>query len=181
MEIWKKYDETYQASNKGRIKNIKTGNILNGGIESRGYVRVKIHGKCKKLHRIVAEVFLPNPLNLPQINHKDENKQNNFVGTPENNFTDGNLEWCDVKYNINYGTRTERASKKGSETRTGVFNTKSSKPVIQYSLSGDYICEYPSACEIERLYGYDVSYICKCCRGEKNKAYGFVWKYKDVV
>ena len=55
------------------------------------------------IHRLLAEAFIPNPNNYPQINHKDENKKNNSLN---------NLEWCTCKYNINYGTRTKRDVKK---------------------------------------------------------------------
>lgn len=171
MEVWKKYDDTYLVSNYGKIKNTKTGNILNGGKCEDGYIRVKIHGKFKKLHRIVAYVFVYNddPENKIQVNHRDEDKENNYVD---------NLEWCDSKYNINYGSRNERAGKKISEKLTGVYNTKHSKQVLQYTKNGEFIAEYPSICEINRIYGFDISYICKCCNGKKNNAYGYVWKYK---
>lgn len=66
-----------------------------------------MHGKARthRIHRLVATAFIPNPLRLNQINHKDEIKTNNNVE---------NLEWCDVKYNINYGTRNQKVSGENS-------------------------------------------------------------------
>ena len=73
-------------------------------MDSKGYLQVELRDdygkrKIKKVHRLVAETFIPNPDNLPEVNHKDENKQNPSVS---------NLEWCTSKYNSNYGIRKER-------------------------------------------------------------------------
>lgn len=122
-EIWKDinfkennfvydYRGEYQVSNLGRIKYLpkKAGfcgrkeKISIGYPDKDGYLRAYLckNGKIKTIgvHRLVALMFIPNPLQLPQINHKDENKSNNNVN---------NLEWCSCKYNINYGNRTSKA------------------------------------------------------------------------
>lgn len=107
MEIWKDckgYEGKYQVSNLGRVWSVKGQKYLKGTILPSGYVHVHLttpNGKRKKerLHRLVAIAFLDNPNNLPQVNHKDENKLNNCVD---------NLEWCNAKYNANYGTRNQR-------------------------------------------------------------------------
>ena len=118
-EIWKDasgYEGLYQVSNRGRVRSIERrsfigrkcgGRMMKPGYNSRGYLVVSLHKngkkKTKSVHRIVAETFLPNPNGLPQVNHRDEIKGNNNVE---------NLEWCDAKYNINYGMRIEKLSKK---------------------------------------------------------------------
>ena len=101
MEIWKDckgYEGSYQVSNLGRIWSIKRQKYLKGCEDKDGYLRVNLtakNGKVKteRVHRLVAIAFIPNPLGLPVVNHKDENKQNNMVD---------NLEWCSVRYNNIY-------------------------------------------------------------------------------
>ena len=108
-EIWKdieNYDGIYQISNFGRVKSLsrqtKSGKykeiIKKPSLAGRGYYRLALckNGKPKYyyIHRLVAKAFIPNPNNLPLVNHKDENKLNNNVN---------NLEWCDSEYNMNYG------------------------------------------------------------------------------
>lgn len=102
----------YEISNYGEVRNIKTQRILKGSLTNQGYCKVtliKDGGKYQKYcHRLAAEAFLPNPDNLPQVNHKDENKTNNYIGCVECDYEDGNLEWCTAQYNINYGTARQR-------------------------------------------------------------------------
>lgn len=119
-EIWrdiKGYESLYQVSNLGRVKSLarkvikknyvsfKKERILKQQTDRYGYKKVILQRnyqiKTFSIHRLVAEAFLENPYNLPQINHKDENKENNCVL---------NLEYCDSKYNNNYGTRNIRVS-----------------------------------------------------------------------
>ena len=124
-EIWKDikdFEGLYQVSNLGKVKRIKSiiVDISQGGVRTReiperllkqsfvgcGYCSVMLSKKGKvrrfNVHRLVAEAFIPNPSNLPEINHKDENKTNN---------REDNLEWCTPKYNANYGNRNSLISK----------------------------------------------------------------------
>lgn len=178
-EIWKDikgYEGLYQVSNWGRVKSLKYGKerILKPQKDRGGYLRIGLYKdrkfKLTKIHRLVAEAFLENPDNLPEVNHRDENKKNNRVE---------NLEWCTHLYNQNYGTRNNRIGKTLSKTRTGIFNTKCSKPVYQYTLDGVFVREWPSVSEVERQTGWWESAISSCCNNKKGfkTAYGFKWSY----
>lgn len=93
----------YMISNLGRVENINTGYVLAPIMNRDGYLFVRLSNKGKQknylIHRLVAIAFLPNPDNLPQINHINEVKTDNRLI---------NIEWCSAEYNVNYGTRTER-------------------------------------------------------------------------
>lgn len=108
IEHWKiiKNYNNYAISDYGNVKNVKTGRILKTTIFDNKYKFATLYkdGKNKKIKvaRLVAQTFIPNPNNLPCINHKDENKLNDNVE---------NLEWCTYSYNINYGTANQRRSK----------------------------------------------------------------------
>ena len=173
-EIWcpiKGYEGLYEVSDQGRVRSLKFGKerILSPGKLQNGYLRVNFckNGEQKNLlvHRLVAQAFIPNPDNLPQVNHKDQDQENNSVQ---------NREWCDGKYNINYGTCIKRVSEK-------LTNGKLSKPVLQYTKSGEFVREWKSARDVQRTIGYFHNYISNCCNGRYKSAYGYVWKYKDTL
>lgn len=160
-EIWKDvvgYEGLYQVSNFGKVRSARS-NIIMSQSCIRGYMVVTLSNprKQKKIHRLVAEAFIPNPNNLPCINHKDENKAHNTVD---------NLEWCSIRQNNLYGTRQQRASK------------SKMIPVIQYDLDGNQIAEFDSAQSIENILGYSDAQICECCKGRSAVGYGFQWRYK---
>lgn len=105
-EIWKDiigFEGIYEISNLGRIRRIKTGRILSTRRSDGWYITVTLYKDKKRygksLHRLVSEAFISNPDNLPEVNHRDEDKTNNRVD---------NLEFCDHKYNVNYGTIKDR-------------------------------------------------------------------------
>lgn len=141
---------------------------------SQGYLTVILYknGKIKnyKIHRLVAEAFIPNPNNYPCVNHKDENPSNNCIN---------NLEWCTHKYNMNYGTCQQR---KVSNTDYKEVSRKRveklSKPVLQFTKNNVFVREWCSAKECGRN-GYDHSTVSKCCKGKQKYHKGFIWKYKE--
>lgn len=168
-EFWKpilNYEGLYEVSNFGRVKSFRFGKerILKPGINKGGYFFVVLYKNGKKknhlVHRLVAEAFLPNPDNLPEVNHKDENPQNNNIE---------NLEWCSHSYNINFGTRNKRVAAKNT-------NGKCSKTVLQYDLEGNLIREWKSVTECGRN-GYNQGHVAECCNGKRKTHKGFIWRY----
>lgn len=169
MEIWKDvegYEGLYQVSNMGRVKSLKYDKekIIKSCKNSRGYLIVNLYKDKKmkdhKVHRLVAQAFLPNPNNLPQVNHKNEIKTDNRVD---------NLEYCDSSYNNNYGSRTERAVK------------AKSKPVLQFTKDGEFIRKWESATQVSRELGFNQSSISNCCKGKIYKSVGgYKWCYAVI-
>lgn len=168
-EIWlpiKGYVGLYEVSSFGRVRSLNynhTGHtkVLSPVEDGGGYLQVGLckNGKCKKfkIHRLVAQAFLPNWFDDREINHIDENPKNNHID---------NLEWCDSKYNTNYGTRNEHIAE------------KLSKPVIQLTKTGELVREWPSTIEAGRN-GFKQGAVSLCCRGKLNYHKGFIWRYKE--
>lgn len=176
-EIWKDikgYEGLYQVSNLGRVKSLGNGKekIRKTNISSNGYLSLILvknkKGKNFSVHRLVAEAFIDNPDNLPCVNHKDENKLNNCVD---------NLEWCTKQYNSTWGSVLKR---RGSKLK-GRKNEWLSKHIMQYDLQGNFIKEWESQNDIERQLKIRQSSISQCCSGKRNKAGGYIWKYKKAV
>lgn len=174
MEIWKDiegFEGLYQVSNYGNVKNRK-GHIMRPATDKdkRQHLVLSKNGKqwTKKVHRLVALAFIPNPCNYKEVNHKDENPSNNNVK---------NLEWCNRTYNQHYGTAIQRMA----ESMKGKFvGAKSvlSKCIFQYSVDGNFMREWESIHAIKRELNINVANISSCCSGKRQSAGGYVWKYK---
>lgn len=151
-EIWKQYKDTnYEVSNLGNVRNIKTGRVLKPAKHGLGYLHVVLckNGKHKTItvHRLVAETFIPNPDNLPEVNHKDEDKTNNCIE---------NLEWCTQIYNAQYSKN---------------------KTILQLKKDGSLVRIWPSAMNVQNILSYNQAHISKCCLGKRHSAYGYKWCY----
>lgn len=187
MEIWRDiegYENLYQVSSKGRVRSLdryvnnkgkldfRKGKILTPCNRKDGYLSVSLSKDgvitTHSIHRLVATAFIPNPNNYPMINHKDENPQNNFVE---------NLEYCDAKYNMNYGTINKR---RGESLGYGK-NNPYSKPILQFTKEGEFIRKWDCSMDIQRELGFNNSNITACCKGKKHflSAYGYKWGYAD--
>ena len=195
-EYWKDipgYEGLYQVSNTGKVKSLNyrcTGKekIISQRIRGKGYLAVTL---CKNkivkhyfVHRLVSTAFLPNPYNLPQVNHKDENKQNNFVWVNEDgsvDFEKSNLEWCTDEYNKNYGTLPDRRKGRtcvGRGRKSGCGSW--SKKIYQYTPGGDFIKEWNSSKEIQSELGFYHKSISKCCLGVYKQSHGYKWSYTKL-
>lgn len=193
-EIWRDvvgYEGYYQVSNHGNVRALPRtverrnntdlslrGRICSKTLSDKGYYTV---GLCKNnkmlhfyVHRLVAFAFLPNPNNLNEVNHIDENPINNFVFVNSDGSVDlqkSNLEWCTHRYNMNHGTVKRRISDK-------LLNREDhSIPVSQYTSDGDLVAEYLSMTEAARLNDYSESGISAVCCGKRRTYKGFIWKY----
>lgn len=175
-EIWKTIKDfpNYKVSNKGRIQSndmkllcknntfrIRKGIVLKQSFDKDGYLRVALNGITKKSHRLVAEHFVDNPNNLPEINHDDLDKTNN---------EDYNLIWCTHKENFDHSTLNNAQAT--SET------SNCSMKVLQLDLKGNIIKEFNSIREAEYITGISNATISKVCRGIGKTANGYKWKYK---
>ena len=209
MEKWKNilgFDGNYQISNYGNVKSFINNIILKPSIASKrnnkqGYKVVNLKGKLYYIHRLVAEAFIPNIANKPQINHIDGNKLNNKVD---------NLEWCTNSENIKHAYKIglkeykeEKISLKQKEwhrefgkkyaatKENNIFKEKwfrdkykdkilKYKKVEQLDKNGNVIKEWNSIIEASRKLNIDQSSISKCCREKRKTAGGYNWKYKKL-
>lgn len=176
-EVWKDiegFEGQYQISNFGRVRSMDRyvrngrgymikacGKILKTHSTHCGYEQVKL-GKNRthrSVHRLVAIAFIPNPNNLPCVNHKDEDKMNNI-------YT--NLEWCNHRYNVLYGTCQERLRKYKNQ------------PVFMIDKdSGEILNKYDSMKIAMEKTGVHKVTISQVCRGERKTGGGYLWKYAE--
>lgn len=159
----------YEVSNLGRVKSLSRdygygshGDMILKPDTAKGYKRVTLFRDCvrhrRQVHRLVAEAFIPNPENLPLVNHKDENKANNRVE---------NLEWCTQQYNANYGTRNSR------------IGERVSRKVVQLTMDGTVVRVWNSMTAAARATGACLSEISTCCKNQKYSAAGYKWRKAD--
>lgn len=169
VEEWrdvKGYENLYQVNRKGEVRSSHKGywEKLSAGKSSCGYRNFLFHkdGKRKNMrgNRLVAETFIPNPDNLPFVNHKDENPLNDCVE---------NLEWCTAKYNNNYGTARQRSS----------INHSKNRPVCMYDVDGTFIREFYNINDAARFVDGAHTCILRCCNNKVFCYKGYIWRYKE--
>lgn len=159
IELWEDipdYEGKYQVSNLGRIRNIQRNNhILKLSDDGKGYKKVKLcknkKSKLFRVHRLVAQVFIPNPNNLPEVNHIDFNRLNNKYD---------NLEWCDRQHNMNHSVKGNR------------FHNK---PIL--CINNDTKIYYNSIEEASEKTGIHRSNIGRCCNKKRKTAGGLKWMF----
>lgn len=183
-EIWRPirdFEGLYEVSSLGQVRSVdrtvrganamsdsypinRKGRVLKQSMATNGYLFVVL---CKdgkhthtNVHRLVAETFIPNPDILPEVNHKDEDKTNNAVS---------NLEWCDRKYNVNYGTGIDRRS------------PRFFKRLEQLTMDGQHVAYYESVAELVRQSNgkYKANNIYMAARGDNESSYGYRWRYVE--
>ena len=164
--MWKKIiidenETNYSVNEVGEVRNDKTGKLMSQRIQQ-GYCHVglTINGKGKscRVHRLVAQAFIPNPDNKPYVNHIDGNRSNNHVE---------NLEWCTPKENTQHAVKT------------GLMLPTRERKVVQFSLSGERLNEYISLAEAARQTNSSVEKIILCCQFQRVTHNNFQWRYKE--
>lgn len=183
-EIWKDIKgckNLYQVSNLGKVKSlkreiqIKNGNtrslpekILSQRQNEKGYPVVSLcinkKNTTKKVHRLMAEVFIPNPKNFPQVNHKDGNKINNIVDLDNLYGETTNLEWCNNSEN---------------QIHSVAHGLRKTKKVIQYDLDGNFIKEWFNCATAAKELNLKTSNISRVCNKQRHKYHNFLWEYKE--
>lgn len=150
MKDVKGYENIYGITSCGKVWSYKYKKFLKPAANRDGYLRVKLYKDNEKkiyyIHRLVAEAYIPNIDNLPEVDHIDNDKSHNYVN---------NLQWI-----------TRRDNNRKSHN----------KPILQFSLDGEFIREWECANDV----GKEVSgHIYDCLKGSRKTAYGYIWKFKD--
>lgn len=185
-EVWKdiKGYPHYKVSNLGNVMSNykKDWHLIKLSKQYAGYLRVTLFNKngakTKRVHRLVADAFIPNPEGKETVDHINGVRTDNRVE---------NLRWCSIKEN----NSTEQSVLNKRIKRIEYFSSRENiekaqkniaklvgKPVEQYDLNGEFIKEYVSISDAARVIGKGNSLICNCCKGKRTSAYGFIWKYK---
>lgn len=144
------YEGLYAVTSCGKVWSYRRKKFLVPIVHKTGYLCVNLYkgGKIKHylIHRLVAEAYIPNSNNLTDVDHIDNDKTHNYVN---------NLQWITHKDNI---------------------RKSCNKPILQYSLDGEFIREWECAADV----GKEVSAsICNCLKGRKSTAFGYIWRYKE--
>lgn len=176
MEIWKPIVGTkgfIEVSNEGRVRSLLRGEprVLKTQVDNKGYHRIRVTIEREKMsykvHREVAKAFMPNPENLPQVNHKDGNKSNNAVD---------NLEWITNIGNAHHAIENGlwknvfEGSRKENESRK--------RPVIGY-FTPEVSRRFESVSEAERYIGS--RHITDVLKGKRSHVKGWTFKYEEVM
>ena len=170
---------SYFISNFGRVFSKKSNKVMKNRVVSKnGYQQITLDNSQLLVHRLVAQAFIPNPDNLPCVNHKDENPGNNDFR---------NLEWCTYKYNSNYGTNPGRHSKKMLDRynndpdwksdcikRLAEIQKKKRKRVVQLDKFNNYLKTYESSYATEKD-GHLSVHVCDCANGKRKTHHGYKW------
>jgi len=184
LEIWKdikEFEGIYQISNKGRLKSFKgdtNGRVLSNKNSKGGYLSVILRYGDKRrytrIHRLVAEAFIPNPLSKPQVNHKDGNKQNNRVQ---------NLEWVTAKENVRHAVKHNPNIIKNMNKYNQLIRPRI---IQQYTLEGKFVAYYWNAKEASDATGVCQRNILQVANKDefspgrtRKQAGGFIWKFRN--
>ena len=174
METWKDivgYEEKYQVSNIGRVRNRTTKKMLNKRIGTSGYYKVNLYSnkqvKTIEVHRLVAETFIEKSENKNEVNHIDGNKLNN-------NIT--NLEWVTHKENIEHAWKTKLFEPVREASKRYGKNNPNAKKVYQMK-NNIIIGVFDTIKEAAIKTNTNKTNIGKCCHDKRNTANGFKWRF----
>lgn len=178
--IWKEIDNfpDYQVSDTGEVRSTKywgqfkrknSEGLLQQRTYKSGYKYVNLykegHMYSVKIHRLVAHAFLPNPNNLPQVNHKDENKSNNDVT---------NLEWCTAKHNLSYNDLQKRSHQK-QKRRIKAYNSSSN---LEFGSATDAAIHI-TKCGLSKSFNSAISNIVASANKGNRLNYGYYWEWLE--